>query len=276
MSRIICLSLISLLFHSLLISQSQPPEANELEVYDEKIGDLAVGFFADNTAEAPITVTIEFHEKKNITLPVKLPYTVVVPAKSKHFKIMEVGIIKGKAVSFQYGYGMVLGDVLTAKHEDSHIYQLPFEPNKAFQVGQGYNGRFSHQGTNAIDFDMVVGTKVCAAREGIVIFTKQDGKKSCKQESCAHEGNYIIVLHSDGSFGRYVHLNHKGVCVERGQKVKAGQVIGYSGNTGWSSGPHLHFEVFVPVPNGYITVATKFKTANGSAVYLEEEKTYKK
>ncbi|MFK7809965.1 MAG: M23 family metallopeptidase [Saprospiraceae bacterium] len=256
-----------------LIAQ-EPPEASALKVYDEKVGSSTIAVFADNSADAPISVTVEFPEMKNISMDVKLPYTAVIPPNTTKHKVMDIEMAVGKAVSFRYSYGMVLGDTKTAKHDDNFQYQLPFKKGSSYFVGQGYNGRFSHSGTNAIDFDMDIGTKVCAARAGTVIFVKEDGRKGCKHESCSASGNYIVIMHTDGSFGRYVHLDHKGVCVKPGQKVEQGEVIGKSGNTGWSSGPHLHFEVYVPVPNGYITVATKFKTAETKGVYLEEAKSY--
>lgn len=257
-----------------LFAQGEPPEAKAIEVYDEKTGKLTIGVFADNSSDAPITVTIDFPEQKNVKLAVELPYEAVIPARSTRHHVMDITMIPGKNVSFQYGYGMVMGDTQTAKHDDDFLYHLPFEKGASYRVGQGYNGRFSHHGTNAIDFDMDIGTKVCAARAGIVVFTKDDGRKSCKHESCSADGNYIIVLHSDGSFGRYVHLDYNAVLVKPGQKIAAGEVIANSGNTGWSSGPHLHFEVYVPVPNGYITVATKFKATEGDGIYLKETETY--
>ncbi|MFT4664828.1 MAG: murein DD-endopeptidase MepM/ murein hydrolase activator NlpD [Polaribacter sp.] len=264
-----------LLFISVSIfAQAEPPEAEAIEVYDEKTDKLTIGIFANNSSDTPITVTIDFPEQKNIKLRVKLPYAAVIPARVTRHHVMDITIIPGKSVSFQYGYGMVMGDTKTAKHDDDFLYHLPFKKGSSFTVGQGYNGRFSHQGTNAIDFDMDIGTKVCAARAGTVVFTKDDGRKSCQHQSCDADANYIMILHSDGSFGRYVHLDYKGISVKPGQKVKTGEVIASSGNTGYSSGPHLHFEVFVPVPNGSITVGTKFKANEGNGIYLKETETY--
>ncbi len=264
-----------LLFISVTIfAQAESPEAQAIEVYDEKTDKLTIGVFADNTSDAPITVTIDFPEQRNIKLDIELPYVAVIPARSTRCHVMDIAMIPGKSVSFQYGYGMVMGDTKTAKHDEDFLYHLPFQKGASFRVGQGYNGRFSHHGTNAIDFDMDIGTKVCAARAGTVVFTKDDGKRSCKHESCSADGNYIIVLHSDGSFGRYVHLDYQAIAVKAGQEIEAGEVIANSGNTGWSSGPHLHFEVYVPVPNGYVTVGTKFKAKEGSGIYLEETETY--
>ena len=57
--------------------------------------------------------------------------------------------------------------------------------------------------------------------------------------------NYVRIVHDDGSMGVYAHLDYNGVIVRPGQQVEAGQQIGRSGNTGFSTGPHLHFAVQV-------------------------------
>ncbi|EKS00485.1 peptidase, M23 domain protein, partial [Leptospira mayottensis 200901122] len=51
------------------------------------------------------------------------------------------------------------------------------------------------------------------------------------------------ILHKDGSIAEYAHLKHKGISVQIGQIVQTGERIGFSGNTGFSSAPHLHFHV---------------------------------
>jgi murein DD-endopeptidase MepM/ murein hydrolase activator NlpD len=57
----------------------------------------------------------------------------------------------------------------------------------------------------------------------------------------------ISVLQVDGTYAEYLHLRHGGTVVKPGDRVVAGQLIGYSGNTGWSSTPHIHFHVYVPI-----------------------------
>ncbi len=117
-----------------------------------------------------------------------------------------------------------------------------------FKLIQGPRGTFSHfdgsQDEEAYDWAMPEGTKVLAAREGVVVGFRSDSDAGCADASCQYECNYVVIRHDDGTFGQYAHLKQEGVLVKLGQRVSAGDAIGLSGNTGWSSEPHLHFEVF--------------------------------
>ena len=80
-----------------------------------------------------------------------------------------------------------------------------------------------------------------------------------------------MIAHDDGSFGNYVHLTYRGAEVAVGDRVQAGQFIGYSGNTGISSGPHLHFDVRLPLANGRMqSIPFLFRGLDGEAVEPEE------
>lgn len=56
--------------------------------------------------------------------------------------------------------------------------------------------------------------------------------------------NYVTLRHSNGEWSQYVHLKYRGSLVKLGEKVRQGQPIALSGNTGFSAAPHLHFHVF--------------------------------
>lgn len=84
---------------------------------------------------------------------------------------------------------------------------------------------------HGVDLAVPTGTSVVAARDGVVIQTGWNGDL----------GISVYVEHSDGVVTRYAHLNES--IVELGQEVSQGEVIAYSGNTGYSTGPHLHFEI---------------------------------
>ena len=113
-------------------------------------------------------------------------------------------------------------------------------------MSQGYNGRLSHRDVNqyAVDFAMPEGTTVCAAREGVVVDLKESSNTGGPDKKHTDESNYVSIAHADGTIGEYHHLKVDGVLVEIGDRVTAGQPIALSGNTGYSTFPHLHFGVY--------------------------------
>ena len=90
-------------------------------------------------------------------------------------------------------------------------------------------------GYNGIDIGAPVGTNVFAAIEGVVTLTRGGDAWN------GGYGNYIVIKHKNGVQTLYAHLDS--ISVSSGQSVSKGQIIGKSGNTGRSTGPHLHFEV---------------------------------
>jgi murein DD-endopeptidase MepM/ murein hydrolase activator NlpD len=124
-------------------------------------------------------------------------------------------------------------------------YLLPFRAGTRYLCIQGVGGPFSHTGpqTHAFDFRMPVGTPVLAARRGLVVAVREDSTVGGMARRHAEEGNFVAILHEDGTRAVYLHLMPGGALVERGQHVAQGQVIARSGDTGWSATPHLHFEV---------------------------------
>ena len=128
---------------------------------------------------------------------------------------------------------------------DEVTYSLPIDENSRWELGQEFNGEYSHhdeQNRYAVDFIVPVGTPVLAARSGVVMETIANydtGGQNAK--IYAGRANFIRILHDDGSMALYAHLKESGILVSVGQRVGLGEPIGYSGNTGFSSGPHLHF-----------------------------------
>lgn len=159
----------------------------------------------------------------------------------------------------RYRFGYYLGDVFSVSPDTTYLYRLPVRKKKKYWLSQGFFGKASHNkplSLYAIDIVMQIGEPVYAARDGLVItaidwFTRSGG------EELRDYGNRILILHSDGTIAFYVHLNHNGVLVREGETVKRGQLIGYSGNTGFTNGgPHLHFVVRRP---GNISIPVRFE-----------------
>lgn len=150
------------------------------------------------------------------------------------------------------------------KDDTSYIYTLPFQDGRAHLLVQGYFGQFSHKERAALDFKMKIGTKVLAARDGIVTRVKEDGTKGGAKREFRSEGNNIIIQHSDNSRSGYWHIQKDGALVNVGDSVKKGQVIALSGNTGYTAFPHLHFIVWRSDARGqWQQVATRFQTSKG-------------
>jgi murein DD-endopeptidase MepM/ murein hydrolase activator NlpD len=161
------------------------------------------------------------------------------------------------------------------KDDSSYIYTLPFEHKKKVFLIQGYESMFSHKGERALDFKVKNGTKICAAREGVVTATRKDSDKRGLKPENISDGNYITIQHSDGTIAWYWHLQKDGVFVNEGDTVKTGQLIGLSGNTGYSAFPHLHFEVQGNDAAGNHTkLPTRFYTQQG-ILYLRPGKFYR-
>jgi hypothetical protein len=96
-------------------------------------------------------------------------------------------------------------------------------------------------GHNGIDYGVPEGTFVRAAADGVVSRAELDTATAVN--STAGYGYHLRVQHPDGSTTIYGHLVEGGILVSTGQNVKMGEMIGLSGNTGRSTGPHLHFEL---------------------------------
>lgn len=159
--------------------------------------------------------------------------------------------------------------------DSSPVYLLPFENNKKVFLIQAYESKMSHKGERALDFKVKKGTKICAARDGVVIAAREDSDEGGLKPENLSDGNYISIQHKDGSVAHYWHLKKEGAEVNVGDTVSTGQLIGESGNTGYSAFPHLHFEVVGYDANGnYKQLATRFKTKKGIK-YLRPSKFYR-
>lgn len=127
------------------------------------------------------------------------------------------------------------------------LYRLPWPDGLSFMFIQAPGGRitthFTQATLHAVDIGMPEGMSVLAARAGIVEATEAGQGASPIEDPLTYEGNFVHVRHDDGTAAIYAHLKHRGVAVESGQAVRAGQLLGYSGATGDVLEPHLHFAV---------------------------------
>jgi len=124
------------------------------------------------------------------------------------------------------------------------IFFLPWAEGRSAKVTQGNQGSFSHEGRFAWDFSAAIGTPVLAAKAGRVIEVLESSLRNPPGSmEFAQPANYVLIDHGNGLRSLYAHLDFLGAAVFPGQYVAQGQVIGFSGNTGFSTAPHLHFEI---------------------------------
>lgn len=159
--------------------------------------------------------------------------------------------------------------------DTSFVYQLPFEEGNSYRLVQGYYSAFSHKNRAALDFKMKRGTKILAARGGVVIRVKEDSNQGGWNKKYLPHGNNVVIEHDDGSRSGYWHLQKDGVLVNVGDTVKTGQVIALSGKTGYAAIPHVHFLVWTSGNARWRPVPTRFQTSKGIR-YLKPLKKYRK
>lgn len=227
-----------------------------------------------NTGFCPYTIVLTC-ELTNMTSSVPLPLRVVVQPSKKTTTLARLTPMPGRPSHYSFNYRYYLGNSMVAPTTE-YVYSLPFEEGKEYTVIQSNNGSFSHMNKQAIDFQMPENTVVCATRNGVVVELRQDSNSGCPDVSCKDQGNYITVYHQDGSYASYVHFRQNGSLVQLGQQVAKGEPIGYSGNTGWSSGPHLHFEVDAPSETERISLPVTFGVAGQLLKELQKGSTYKR
>lgn len=127
----------------------------------------------------------------------------------------------------------------------SSPYVLPYPVGASHNVRQGncdventHNQRF--HASFAYDFEMPIGSPVTAAREGVV---RRVVQRWADTDHDPEHGNLVLVRHEDASYAIYGHLQQGSARVAVGERVRPGQLLALSGDSGLSRGPHLHFAV---------------------------------
>jgi murein DD-endopeptidase MepM/ murein hydrolase activator NlpD len=172
-------------------------------------------------------------------------------------------------LQLEYGFQYLHGRP-GAKHAPEQPYRLPYALASDFVVSQAFPDTVTHTdeaNRHAIDFVMPVGTGVYAARSGVVIEVASEYFESgVDLATDASRANIVRVLHPDGTMALYAHLNLNSIRVVPGQRVARGEHLADSGNTGFSTGPHLHFVVQRNAGGIMESVPIEFAGRGGSSI----------
>ena len=201
---------------------------------------------AENRLAGPVEVRLAFARGINVRADPDLPVTTVVPA-GRESVVAYIGTQDpSQPGDFELTMDAVPGDPRVRPLDVEYLLPLRMQ---GWHIEQGFGGGFSHddeQNRYALDLAAPIGTPVLAARDGVVMQVESDfARAGLDRERYAGRANLIRILHDDGTMAMYAHLKADGVLVRPAQRVRAGDVIGLSGNTGFTSGPHLHFAVQV-------------------------------
>ncbi|MGJ4804064.1 peptidoglycan DD-metalloendopeptidase family protein [Luteimonas sp. SDU82] len=215
--------------------RAEPVAVARLRVVPDAIGAQA---WVDNLLAGPIEVMLHADGVAYASEPA-LPARATIPPYSR---ALLARIAQGNP---RLLVAAVPGSPSARPRDVEYAWPLPSAP---LRIQQAWGGSHSHRDAEnryAVDFAAPVGTPVVAARDGLVIQAEADyGEADGEDEaSLLARANFIRVLHDDGTMALYAHLQTGGVLVRPGERVRRGQSIGRSGNTGLSTAPHLHFVV---------------------------------
>jgi murein DD-endopeptidase MepM/ murein hydrolase activator NlpD len=250
---------------SLSKGESQP----DVNVFHRPV-DGAVEFVASNEFFAPVEVIIVLDDLQNLVFPPAEQTTRwVVPPRSRMQLMVLERVDAGLPGDAAYRYAWLPGDP-QSRHAPTEPYRAPFAVSTNFVVSQAFPESMTHvtpDSYHAVDFAMPIGTDIHAARGGIVFdVASTNFRGGTDPERDLIAANLVRILHDDGTFAVYAHLNWNTIRVKPGDQVARGQYIADSGNTGFSSGPHLHFAVIRNRGQGLESVPVVFRGPDGGTI----------
>ncbi|HWT14177.1 MAG TPA: M23 family metallopeptidase [Patescibacteria group bacterium] len=205
------------------------------------------GLMLRNRLHAPVTIDLELDGLSNAKLAAAMmPRVTLAPLESREVILVQ-GVDLMRTGSADFSLKSTVGSP-DAKPDQRHVYAWPLAETRRSRISQGFNGPTHDEEFSqfAIDIAVKEGTPVVAARAGVVVFLEDRFFESgLDRTSFRDKANHVRILHDDGSMATYAHLAPDSVRLVPGQRVAVGDEIGRSGNTGFSSGPHLHFAILV-------------------------------
>jgi murein DD-endopeptidase MepM/ murein hydrolase activator NlpD len=210
-----------------------------------------------NPLKCPLRISISSPDK---TLSGIISMFGTITLKEKSDTILSYYLKAQKKIIIEFN--SIIGDL--SKKIIKEKISLPFPKNRLYKIIEGYNDSYSHNtaySKNAIDFSLKINDTICSAADGHVVGVIKDYVSGGKTEDWLDYSNYITIYHpKTGLFTQYVHLIKNGSFVKLGDTVIKGQPIGLSGMTGYTTVPHLHFNVIKPdKKEGLISTEIEFE-----------------
>lgn len=219
-----------------------------------------------NRYHGPAQVELRLKEARNVVSVPPLPARFVIPADSE-LGLVEFGPEDPTApFSYRLEYSLMPGEPSSELPDDLAFYP-PFSRDFSFPISQGLDDAKTHQddaNRYAVDIVMPMGTPVLAARAGVVMDSEQKHPDTGKEdERYMAQANYVRIAHDDGTMAVYAHLQRNSLRVLPGMRIPAGHWIANSGNSGFSSGPHLHFVVQMNIDMALESLPISFRKPEG-------------
>ena len=260
-----------------------PPDEQTVEVRDLPTGSkpptVTIGtrlvdgefqFVANNEYHAPVEVVLALDALTNVQYPGANQVMRWIVDPRSELQLLALPVIgDSEEPSAIFRFISLHGDP-RARHSPKQPYRAPFAVAGDFSITQAFPMGITHNTVDsryAVDIAMPIGTDIHAARGGRVFevaSTNFRGGIDPKRDAAA--ANIVRILHDDGTHAVYAHLNWNSIRVRPGDEVERGEYIADSGNTGFSSGPHLHFAVLRNVGMGLESVPIAFEGPNSAEI----------
>ena len=215
----------------------------------------------------PVEIELKLTDAVNVLTEPPLPARFVIAGQQEQTLVGLGALDPQRGFQYRLNTSSVPGRPISTPVKNIVVLP-PFAPEGQFPISQGFQGEETHLTPDsefAIDIAMPVGTAIHAVRSGTVMDVEEDfNRGGTNLEKFVDKANHVRVLHEDGTMAVYAHLDLASVSVRPGARIRAGQKIARSGNTGFSTGPHLHFVIQQNTGMKLISVPFKFQTATGA------------
>lgn len=246
-------------FERLALEQSR--ELAEVRLLRRSLEDQRVQLIAQSTYYAPVQVAFRLTAMDNVSPGVPTSGLLVLEPRSETELLVLERADAAASMRLEYSFQYIPGRP-DAEHRPTEPYRLPYALATSHPVSQAFPDHITHtdpSSQHAIDFVMPIGTGVFAARAGIVIEVASDHFEAGVDPAVdGPRANLVRVLHDDGTMSLYGHLNWNSIRVVPGQRVARGEYLADSGNTGFTTGPHLHFVVQRNAAGRIVSVPVQF------------------